>query len=82
VPSHGFRQLTLKYHLCSDFTTVPLIPCEKLTGRATTTHGLLCPAVVSGSGRADHLTKQAKDIPRNDQADVKQIGASCVSAFS
>ncbi|KAJ1431706.1 hypothetical protein SESBI_06942 [Sesbania bispinosa] len=51
------------------FTTVPLIPCEKLTG--TSNYSSWAAAVqlwFQGQGRADHLTKQAKDIPHNDQA--------------
>ncbi|KAJ1421323.1 Zinc finger, CCHC-type superfamily [Sesbania bispinosa] len=64
------------------FTTVPLIPCEKLTG--TSNYSSWAAAVqlwFQGQGRSDHLTKQAKDIPRNDQARWKQIDASLCSVL-
>jgi len=51
------------------FSTIPLIPCEKLT--RTSNHYSWAAAVqlwFRGQCHDNNLTKQAKDIPSTDQA--------------
>jgi hypothetical protein len=59
------------------FTTVPLIPCEKLTGSATySSWSAAVQLWFEGQGHEDHLTKQASEIPEADRPRWKQIDAS------
>jgi hypothetical protein len=60
-----------------NFTKVPLIPCEKLTG--TKNYNIWAGGVklwFQRQGVADHLTKQSKDIATTHRTKWRQVDAS------
>ena len=58
------------------FTTIPLIPCEKLIGTNYSTWAAAVQLWFQGQGRTDHLTTKSTDVPTDNRARWKQIGAS------
>jgi len=56
------------------FTIDLLIPCQKLIEMSNYSSSAAAAQLwFQGQGYADHLTKQAKDIPRNDQVQWMQL---------